>query len=124
MEIRVYKDGSKTGKTGKLIIAGFLIALIMVVSGYALFKWKLPFLEVQTFTIIAVFITGLSTFGKFKGLPLWQFFYLALKFRLTINQRSYVVERKEDVSKNKKENKKSERYIITRKGKKTKAQDK
>ncbi|CAM3026277.1 hypothetical protein GHI93_00250 [Lactococcus hircilactis] len=96
MEIRIYKDGAKTGKTTKLVIAGFLIAAVIAISAYALIKWKLPFLEVQTFTIIAIFSIGISTFGRFKGLPLWQFFYLALKFRLTINHRTYKIERKSE----------------------------
>lgn len=103
MEIRVYKDGAKTGKTTKLIIAGSIIALIIAISAYALFSLKLPFLEIQTFTIISVFLTGISTFGKFKGLPLWQFFLLALKFRLTTNRRNYKVEREINVTTVKKE---------------------
>ena len=105
MEIRVYKDGAKTGKTTKLIVAGFFLAIIAAISAYSLFELKLPFLEVQTFTIIAVFLTGISTFGKFKGLPLWQFFYLAVKFRLTTNQRQFLIERKTDESNTSKERK-------------------
>lgn len=103
MEIRVYKDGAKTGKTTKLIIAGSIIGLIIALSAYGLFSLKLPFLEIQTFTIISVFLTGISTFGRFKGLPLWQFFLLALKFRLTTNRRNYKVERETNVTTVKKE---------------------
>ena len=117
MEIRVYKDGAKTGKTTKLIIAGAIIALIIAISAYGLFTLRLPFLEVQTFTIISVFLTGISTFGKFKGLPLWQFFFLALKFRLKINRRTYKVERMQNNIENKKEKISTKTTSITRKSK-------
>ncbi|MBG1279311.1 hypothetical protein [Lactococcus lactis] len=120
MEIRIYKDGAKTGKTGKLVVAGVIIAGVMALSAYALMEWHLPFLEVEPFVIAAIFSTGIFTFGKFKGLPLWQFIFLAFKFRLTVNHRIYKVERNNDGSKANHEKTKKTKNARSRSWRKTK----
>ena len=93
METRIYKDGAKTGKTRKLIIAGVLIGGVVSCSAYGLIHWHLPFIEVQTFTIVGIFTVGFFTLGQFKGMSFAQLFGLAIRYAVTTNQRNYKVER-------------------------------
>lgn len=96
METRIYKDGSKTGKTTKIIVSLIGISGIVGVSAYGLLELNIPFLPLQTFTIITVFLVGFFTFGEVKGMPLWRFFYLAMRYSVSENKRKFVLESEEE----------------------------
>lgn len=111
METRIYKDGSKTGKTTKLIIALIGIGGIVGASAYGLMELNIPFLPLQTFTIVGVFLIGFFTFGEIKGIPMWRFFYLAMRYSVSENKRKFVLEsEEEDVVKVKKQKTKKFRF--------------
>ena len=91
---RIYKDGAKTGKSKKLFAALVGIGGVIGVSAYGLLVLQIPFLPLQTFTIIGVFLVGFSTFGEIKGIPMWRFFYLAMRYAVSENKRNFVLETK------------------------------
>lgn len=96
METRIYKDGSKTGKTTKIVVSLLGISAIVGTSAYGLLELNIPFLPLQTFTIVAVFLVGFFTFGEVKGMPLCRFFYLAMRYSVSENKRKFVLESEED----------------------------
>lgn len=111
METRIYKDGSKTGKTTKLIIAFVGIGGIVGASAYGLLELHIPFLPLQSFTIVSVFLVGFFVFGEIKGIPMWRFFYLAMRYSVSENKRKFVLEsEEEDVVKVKKQKNKKFRF--------------
>jgi len=57
----------------------------------------MPFLQVEIPTMIAIMAIGFFTFAEVRGLPFWQFVWLAIKFKMTITQRYYKKERRVEV---------------------------